>query len=297
MKKIEVQAFYFNLENNLFNLHEQLLTGAYRPDRYAFFYVRDPKLRPIHKAAVKDRVVFQAVFRILYPLFDRKFIYDSYSCRFNKGTHLGVKRLRIFLNKGSKNNSQPIFILKCDIRKFFYSIDHKILLDLICREIDNTQVLNLIKIIINSFNIVPGRGLPLGNVTSQLFANIYLNELDQFVKHVLREKYYIRYCDDFVIVNSDRQHLECLVLLLNNFLQERLKLILHPEKIEVRKLTQGIDFLGYVTLSHHRVLRVKTKRRIFKRINKNNAQSYFGMLAHCKGVGLRRLWERMLIWK
>ena len=288
MKKEEVQEFYFNLENNLFDLREQLLSGNYRPSKYDFFYVRDPKLRPIHKATVKDRVVFQVVFRVLYHIFDKHFIYDSYACRFDKGTHLGVKRLRDFVNKCSKNNSRSVFVLKCDVKKFFYSIDHNILLDLIGREISDQKVLNLIQVIVNSFCVIPGKGLPLGNVTSQLFANIYLNELDQFVKHILKQKYYIRYCDDFVIVSRSKEHLETLVPVLNNFLQEQLKLFLHPNKIEIRKLFQGIDFLGYVTLLHHLVLRTKTKRRILKRLNKNNYESYFGLLKHCNGHKIKQ---------
>lgn len=156
-------------------------------------------------------------------------------------------------------------------------------------------MLTLIKVIIDSFHINKDKGLPLGNVTSQLFANIYLNELDQFVKHVLKEKYYIRYCDDFVIVSGDQRHLESLMPVLNNFLQAKLKLILHPNKIEIRKLSQGVDFLGYVTLPHHRVLRTKTKQRIFKRINKNNAESYFGMLRHCSGEGAKFHLETLLV--
>lgn len=294
ISKIDVQEFYFNLENNLFDLRKQLLTGNYRPSKYGFFYVRDPKLRPIHKAIVKDRVVFQAVFRVLYHIFDKHFIYDSYACRFDKGTHLGVERLRRFVNKCSQNNSRSVFVLKCDIKKFFYSIDHQILLGLIKEKIKDERLLNLIKVIIDSFHISPGKGLPLGNVTSQLFANIYLNELDQFVKHILKEKYYIRYCDDFVFVSDDRQRLENLVLVLNNFLREKLKFVLHPNKIEIRKLSQGIDFLGYVTLPYHRVLRTKTKRRMFKRINKNNEESYFGILKHCSGEGIKFHLETLL---
>lgn len=172
-------------------------------------------------------------------------------------------------------------------------IFEQILLDLIKEEIKDERLLNLVRVIIDSFNINTGKGLPLGNVTSQLFANIYLNELDQFIKHVLKEKYYIRYCDDFVIVSGDRQRLESLVSVLNNFLQERLKLFLHPNKIEIRKLSRGIDFLGYVTLPHHRVLRTKTKQRIFKRINKNNKESYLGILKHCNGSLLTWLFERI----
>lgn len=302
MNKTDVQDFSFNLENNLFGLHDELLTGRYFPDKYKFFYVRDPKLRPIHKATVKDRVVFQAVFRLLYHIFDCMFIFDSYSCRFKKGTHAGVERLKKFVGKSSQNYSRNIFVLKCDVKQFFYSINHQILLDLIKIQIKDKNTLDLIKKIVNSFHTNLGKGLPLGNVTSQLFANIYLNELDQFVKHSLKEKYYIRYCDDFVIVSRDLVHLENLISKLDEFLQNRLQLILHPGKIEIRKLKQGVDFLGYITLPHHRVLRTKTKQRMFKKMKNKvekfnvdmigefdlnqSAQSYLGMLTHCQGHNL-----------
>lgn len=300
MNKIEVQDFLFNLEDNIFDLHDKLSTKKYYPNKYEFFYVRDPKLRPIHKAKVKDRVVFQAVFRILYHIFDRLFIFDSYSCRFTKGTHAGVKRLKKFVEKASQNYSRNIFVLKCDVKQFFYSIDHKILLDLFKTRIKDQNTLDLIEKILNSFRISPDKGLPLGNVTSQLFANIYLNELDQFVKHILKEKYYIRYCDDFVIISHDFSHLENLIPKLDEFLKDRLQLILHPRKIEIRKLKQGIDFLGYVTLSHFCVLRTKTKKRMFRKLKnerqkyvcdeidefafKQSLQSYLGILKHSNSI-------------
>lgn len=200
--KNDVRKFYYSLEDNLFELRRDLLEHRYQPDKYGFFYVRDPKLRPIHKASVRDRVLFQAVFRLLYHIFDRHFIFDSYSCRFGKGTHAGVWRLEQFVRRASANYSRPVFALKCDVQKFFYSIDHDILFDLLRRKVGDPNTLWLIDKIIDSFEIEPGKGLPLGNVTSQLFANIYLNELDQWVKHVLRRKYYLRYCDDFVILGG-----------------------------------------------------------------------------------------------
>lgn len=131
-------------------------------------------------------------------------------------------------------------------------------------------------------------GLPIGNLTSQIFANIYLNELDQFIKHKLRIKYYLRYCDDFVILGTNRDKLEKNIPQLSDFLQSNLKLTLHPDKINIRKLKQGIDFLGYVVLPHHRVLRTKTKRRMFIKINKQNISSYLGLLKHCDSYNLSR---------
>ena len=133
--------------------------------------------------------------------------------------------------------------------------------------------------------------MPIGNLTSQLFANIYLNEFDRFVKHKLQAKHYLRYCDDFMILDSDKNRLEKIIPQISNFLQLNLKLSLHPNKIIIRKLRQGIDFLGHVVLPHYRVLRTKTKRRMLKKINKNNLSSYLGLLSHCHSYRLRqKIW-------
>lgn len=299
-KKQDVQEFEFNLEDNLFQLHQDLKNKNYRHGAYSSFFVYDPKLRHIHKAAIRDRLLHHAVFRFLYPIFDKKFIYDSYSCRLRKGTHRGVTRLRQFTRKVSTNYRIPAYALKCDIRKFFHSVNHDILLSLIEKEISDSGVLWLIKEILESYKF----GLPLGNVTSQLFANIYLNELDQFVKHQLKEKYYIRYCDDFIILNKNKGHLEEIIAQVEEFLRLKLRLELHPDKVVLRKLIQGIDFLGYVVMPHYIVVRPKTKKRIFKRIALKRSQlengkiteasfnysiqSYMGILKHCRGFRVGR---------
>ena len=208
------------------------------------------------------------------------------------------------MRKASKNFRVRKYALKCDIRKFFDNIDHTILVKLIERTITDPDTLWLLKMIINSFCKEAGRGLPLGNVTSQLFSNIYLNELDRFVKHELKEKYYLRYCDDFIILGDDENHLRELVLEMGNFLRENLSLGIHPNKIIIRKFKQGIDFLGYVILPHYIVMRTKTKRRILKRTKflgeklknglisdeKHNAvlQSYLGALKHCRGYKISK---------
>ncbi len=303
-KKKDVQEFEFNLEDNLFALHEALAAKTYEHSAYESFYVQDPKLRHIHKACVRDRVVHQAVFRILYPIFDAGFIFDSYSCRTGKGTHRAVLRLEMFMRKLSKNYKKPIFALKCDVKKFFDSIDQQILLCLIRNRVRNENMLWLIERIIESFEKERNTGLPLGNVTSQIFANIYLNELDYFVKHALKVKHYIRYCDDFVILSEERKYLEATLSKINNFLIDVLKLSLHGRKIIFRKFTHGIDFLGYVVMPYYRVLRTKTKRRILKKMARRKSelergevdvasfnsslQSYFGVLAHCKGFKIRK---------
>lgn len=288
------------MEDNLFQLHHELKSGTYQHSHYTAFNVCDPKLRRIHKACVRDRVLHQAVFRILYPIFDKSFIFDSYSCRLDKGTHRAVTRLENFAHQLSRNNRQNMFALKCDIRKFFDSVEQNILLGLIKSKIDDKDVVWLIEKIIKSFP----SGLPLGNVTSQLFANIYLNELDQFIKHKLKIKHYLRYCDDFIILDKDRNFLEELTYQINVFLSTRLKLSLHSDKKIVRKYHQGIDFLGYVILPYYRVLRTKTKRRILRKMKSKysdlqldlispesfnqNLQSYFGVLKHCCGYKIRK---------
>lgn len=309
-KKPDVQNFEFNLENNIFTLHQKLKNKIWKPDPYISFYVRDPKLRCIHKATVRDRVLNQAIYKILYPIFDRKFIFDSYSCRLNKGTHKGVLRLESFARKLSKNYRIPIYALKCDIRKFFDSVDHNILLGLIKREVKDENVIWLIEKIIKSFEKSPGKGLPLGNVTSQLFANVYLNEFDQYTKHILKEKYYLRYCDDFVILDRDKDYLLGLVTKVSDYFNESLKLGLHSDKIILRKLSWGIDFLGYVILPYYKVLRTRTKQRMLRKIKDKKKQfgdgllsrqsfgqtinSYLGILKHCKGFKIKKEIEEFL---
>lgn len=303
-KKIDIQNFNLKLEDSLFDFYEQLKNKTYQHFHYTSFYIRDPKPRHIHKACVRDRVLHHALFRILYSIFDPSFIFDSYSCRISKGTHRAINRLEQFARKVSKNKTRNCFVLKCDVKRFFDSVDHNILIRLIQKRINDNNALWLIKEIIDSFQMAEGKGLPLGNITSQLFANIYLNELDKFVKHRLRIKYYIRYCDDFVILSNDREYLEKLVPKINTFLKEKLNLSFNSDKIIIRKYLRGIDFLGYVSFPYYRALRTKTKRRMFRKIEQKikrlkqdkiseesfnqTIQSYLGLLKHCNSYKLKR---------
>lgn len=302
MKKEDVLGFNFSLEENIFELHNNLKNKIYKHNSYHSFYVCDPKLRFINKASILDRIVHQAVFRILYHVFDKSFIYNSCSCRFNKGVHFGVKRLENILKNLSQNNSKIVYVLKCDIKKFFSSIDKNILLKIIKRKIKDKDALWLIKVILDSFDLSNIKGLPLGNVTSQLFANIYLNELDQFVKHKLKIKNYLRYTDDFLIISKDKNYLFDSLKKIKSFLEEKLELEIHPFKIVFKKYNQGIDFLGYVCLPNYKVLRTKTKKRIFKKFQKRvieykngkisedclkqSIKSYLGVLSHCNSQKL-----------
>jgi len=296
--KIDVATFDLNLENNIFRLHDQLVSGKWQPDPYTVFFVKDPKLRKIHKASVRDRVLYQAIHQSLYTLFNPLFIFDSYASRQLKGTHRGVIRLNKYIDKVSDNRRKVVYVLKCDIRKFFDSINRTILLNILEQKVLDSNLLELLEKIISSLKSEEDKGLPLGNVTSQLFSNIYLNELDQFIKHHLKAKYYVRYCDDFVIVNESLDFLNDCLFKIKNFCSERLLVDLHPNKIEIRKISSGIDFLGYVSLTHHRILRTRTKNRMLRRllvikqqydrgeIDKLKlhqiVQSYFGLLKHCR---------------
>src|SRR3989344_6289457 len=204
-KRKDVAKFSLFLIDNILNLHRDLKNKSYIHGSYFAFKISDPKPRDIHKAKVRDRLVHHALHRILYPYFDKQFIFDSYSCRIKKGTLRAINRFRYFIRKVSQNNTKTVWILKCDIRKFFANIDHLILKNILERYIEDNGTRWLLAQVINSFNTKEkvGIGLPLGNLTSQLLINIYMNEFDQFIKRKLKIKYYIRYADDFIILSRD----------------------------------------------------------------------------------------------
>lgn len=279
-QKPNVQLFGRSLIDNIMDLHTELRSGTYQHYGYYHFTITDPKLRQIHKATVRDRVLNHAVYRILYPFFDRTFIYDSFSCRKNKGTHAALKRFKSMANCVSRNNTRICWVLKCDIRQFFASIDHELLMEILAEYLTDPGLLGLVGLIIGSFETSDGKGLPLGNLTSQLLVNIYMNEFDQFVKHSLKVKCYERYADDFVLLGSDRDWLLALIPLMQNYLQEKLYLELHPEKITLRTYESGIDFLGYILKPNCVLIRTKTKNRMLKKVNNTNLRSYLGVCKH-----------------
>ena len=282
--KKDVQEFSLHLMDHVLLLHADLTNCQYKHGGYHAFNISDPKPRNIHKASVRDRLLHHAIYRILYPFFDKTFISDSFSCRISKGTHKALNRFRVFGYQVGRNNTRTCWILKCDIRKFFANIDHKILLDILNSYIQDKQIIRLLQEIIGSFSIKLGVGLPLGNLTSQLLVNIYMNEFDQLVKHKLKMKYYIRYADDFVIFSSKREELENLIPIIRSYLSEKLKLELHPKKVLIKTIVSGVDFLGWVNFSDHRVLRTTTKRRMIKKLMESQSrerfQSYLGLLTH-----------------
>lgn len=287
--KKDVQIFSLNLMDNILLLNCDLANNKYKHGKYQCFNICDPRPRIIHKASVRDRLVHHTIYRKLYPFFDKIFISDSYSCRINKGTHKAINRFCSFGYKVSQNNTKTCWVLKCDIKKFFASIDHKILIQILQKYILRKNIFHLLQEIIKSFK----PGLPLGNLTSQLFVNIYMNKFDKFIKHNLKIKYYIRYCDDFVIFSRNRNYLEKQVILIKKFLKNKLKLDLPDNKAIISTLYSGVDFLGWVHFPDHRVLRTKTKKRMFKKIKINNSletlNSYLGLLKHGNTYKLKQL--------
>lgn len=303
--KQDMQEFRVRLTDNILQLQAELANFSYIHGDYKAFNISDPKPRNIHKAAVRDRVLHHAIYRQLYPFFDKIFIANSYSCRIGKGVHKALDRFRSFGYKISKNHTRTVWVLKCDIKKFFASIGHKILLEILAAHITDKDILWLLGQVIESFRVrdpstprphssvgMTETGLPLGNLTSQLFCNVYMNEFDQFVKHGLKVRYYIRYADDFVFFSESRNELENLVPKIVDYLHQQLKLKLHQNKIFIKTLASGVDFLGWVNFPYHRVLRSATKRRMFKRITKNSSnetlQSYLGLISHGNAFGLRQ---------
>jgi retron-type reverse transcriptase len=293
-KKKDVQEFQHSLMDNILKLHRELNAGTYKHGGYQAFKISDPKPRDIHKASVRDRLVHHAIYRILYPFFDRTFIADSYSCRKGKGTHRAMNRFRQFAYKISRNHTRTCWVLKCDIRKFFASIDQTILIDFVRRYIPDKRIVALIAEVVGSFScgsLTSSKGLPLGNLTSQLLVNIYMNEFDQYVKHKFKVKYYIRYADDFVVLSRDREWLRSILRYIAMFLRERLKLELHPDKVSIQTIASGVDFLGWVHFPDHRVLRTATKRRMLRNLADNpkhaSVESYLGLLSHGNTSRLR----------
>lgn len=285
-----MQAYERNLEDNLFRLYFNLKRGIFPETWYEQFRINDPKPRLISKSPVECRLLHHAIYRVLYPLYDQTFIFDSYSCRVNKGTHKAFERITEVARKVSKNYTGPCWALKFDIRKFFDSIDHVILFNLLSSRIADRKLLHLLDNIIGSFSMSEGKGMPLGNLTSQLFANVYLDPLDKFIKHRLKAKHYLRYADDMILLGPDPDELMGYFIEINTFVKDVLKMQIHPHKTVLRKLSWGIDFVGYVALPHYTLPRKKTAKRAIKRtlakINNGPKEvkptliSYVGYLSH-----------------
>jgi len=301
--------FEINVEENIVKLEKELKNKTYRPSRSILFAARKPKLREIFAADFRDRVVHHILVKEFEKIWEPIFIHDSYACRIDKGTHKAVVRLQGFLRKITSNGNIRAYYLQLDIKDFFTSIDKELLFTIIRRKVTDPEVLWLTERILfwdcttsyvqrgdkSLLANIPSnkslfgknnlRGLPIGNLTSQFFANIYLNELDQFVKHTLKAHYYLRYVDDFVLLSTDASQLSAWQAQIEEFLFNQLKLRLHPKRRKLLPISNGIDFLGYIIRPKYILVRRRVinnlKAKIRELINypdklKNSIYSYLG---------------------
>ncbi|MBW2599340.1 MAG: group II intron reverse transcriptase domain-containing protein [Deltaproteobacteria bacterium] len=292
----EVLKFAANLEENLINIQNHLYWKTWTPGRWREFIVHEPKIRHIQAPPFKDRVVHHALVRVIEPLFERKFIYDSYACRVGKGTHTAVLRTQEFLRRAKAEWDQT-YVLKADISKYFPSIRHDPLLRIVKRTIRDKDILWLCETIIRNCG-ENGRGIPVGALTSQLFANIYLDRLDHFIKDELGIKFYTRYMDDWIIFCDTKKQLWSILDLATDFLTFELGLRLNP-KTSAFPAGRGVDFCGYRIWTTHLLPRkrnVKRARRRFCKFIKlysegyislekvrASVMSFLGYMKHCSG--------------
>ena len=315
----EVMRFNMELDENLLDLHDDLVKRRYKQRGYRLIYITVPKKRLIMALQYRDRVLQWAIYRKLNPLYEKIYIEDSYGCRKEKGREKAAARLQYWLRQTDRKEKQ-YYYLKLDISKFFYRVDHEILLKILAKKIKDKDLLALLEKIINSdkraFGLPLGvdpseidpkemlfnKGMPIGNLTSQMFANIYLNELDQFLKHVLHLHYVVRYMDDVIILHDNYKELVEFRERIERFLLEELKLNLN-NKTTINPTTHNIEFVGFIINKDEIKLRKDTVRRMrtrikyvvkayeagqmtFKEVN-TTMQSYFGLVSHCTNKGLR----------
>ena len=338
---INALLFELNYEAKLLELHEEIKNRKYKISRSICFISFHPIQREIFAADFRDRVIHHLVYNYIVSYFERIFINDSYSCRIGKGTSYGVKRVDHFIRSCSKNYTRDCFILKLDISGYFMSMDRSILyqkVEKVLSRFRNTVnfdvdlILHLIRKIVfhdptknctvkgskNDWKNLPkskslfyaekNKGFPIGNLTSQLFGNIYLNDFDHFICHKLGTKYYGRYVDDFVIVHHNKKYLKSIVPVLNQYLQDSLFLKLHPKKIYLQHFSKGVVFLGRIIKPHRIYISSRTKNGFYKKIqywnnfiSKNKKideenlklfiscmNSYLGMLNHYDTYKLRK---------
>jgi len=255
-----------NLTNNLNSLRIRLLLDQYTPQEYHSFKVYEPKERIIDAPAFEDKIVQHMVNNVLKDLYKPCFIFDSYSCIEGKGTLACVNRISQFLRKSYKQYGDNSYIIKMDVSKFFYSIDRNILKKIIRKKIKCKGTLKLLDNIIDSSP--NDLGLPLGNLTSQLFANIYLNQLDQYCKRVLKLKYYVRYADDMVVIVKGLDNARWIKTKIAEFLKNNLSLELNPKKSKIFPIKQGVNTVGFKIYRTHRLLRNNCKKKIKSKLRK-----------------------------
>ena len=337
---INALAFEKHFESNIFQLAEEIIDRTYEPRKSICFIINKPVKREIFAADFRDRIVHHFIFNAMAPLFEKTFINDSYSCRVGKGTHYGIRRMDHFIRSCSRNYSTDCYILKLDIKGYFMAMNRTRLYDMVktvllqnSRRItfDLALVLYLVhKTIFNDptknciikgsrsdwhglpntkslFYAQPDCGLPIGNLTSQLFGNVYLNEFDHFVKRELDIRYYGRYVDDFILIHQNKEYLKTLIPRMKEYLLQKLRLELHPDKIYLQHFTKGVKYLGAVIKPHRIYIANRTKGNFYEAMQKQNEivrdhkpsreelelfqssmNSYLGILKHYKTWKIKR---------
>ena len=283
-----------NFEQKLLKLEHKLQNKTYKPGKSICFIVTYPTPREIFAADFVDRIVHHLLVSYLEPIFEKKFIYHSFACRKTKGTHLAVDSLKKFTRKITQDFSSPAYYLQTDISAFFMSIKKEILYDLIKKQTKNAEILWLAEIIIfhdptknfyykgdpklnrlvpkhkSLFYVNNNQGLPIGNLTSQFFANVYLNELDQFIKHKLKAKYYLRYADDFILIHQNSKQLSKWKKQIDIFLKKELHLKLHPKKSIQQSIYRGINFSGFIIKPKYLLIRRRTVNNFKNKLKELN---------------------------
>ncbi|MFT6782025.1 MAG: RNA-directed DNA polymerase [Saprospiraceae bacterium] len=342
---INALSFELDYESKLIDLLEEINSRSYNISRSIAFMIQKPVQREIFAAEFRDRIVHHLIIGKLNPLFEKQFIYDSYACREGKGTHFGIQRANRFIRRCTQNYTKDCYILKLDIQGFFMHINKNILHKRLSRFIDEkyhntnkTLILELChKVIFNDaagkciikgkssdwmdlpkskslFYSPPNCGLPIGNLSSQIFANFYMDSFDHYIKHDLGIKYYGRYVDDFIIVHEDKSYLKNLISTLGNFLDKELHLTLHPKKIYLQHYSKGVPFLGTIIKPGRIYIGKRTKGNFYQAIQKQNAvvlhskptkeeqlrfqssmNSYLGIMKHYNTYKLRKrmLWKNL----
>lgn len=283
--RAEIMTFSAHLEDNLLVIQNGMVTGDYELGPYRKLWVYVPKKRLVMALPFPDRIVQWSLYQYLNPIYDKLFIEDSYACRKGKGSHKAAKRLQYWMRQVERKPGPGWYVLKLDISKYFYRVSHEKLLAILARRVKDPDMMAFLRAVIDCraepFGLPRGRkpddtapeewlydvGMPIGNLTSQLFANIYLNELDQFCKHRLKIHYYIRYMDDVIILGPDKETLQAWRSEIEAFLRDELALDLN-DKTSIRPMRQGVEFVGVRIWPTHMKLRKSTVRRLKAEVRK-----------------------------
>jgi RNA-directed DNA polymerase len=289
-KTREYYLFEYDLENNLIGLYQQISTLSYKHGSYRNFYVCDNKKRTISEPQIRDKIVHRLIYNYLLPIFDNTFDFDVWSCRKDKGLTGALIRTKFLLK-----NNPGAFVWRSDIKKYFENINHEILFNLIKRKVREERAIYLIREILESFYSDEDKkiGIPLGNLTSQIFSNIFLNELDRYVRHTINPLAYIRYGDDFIVIMRTQDELALARRKIVEFLDTNLKLVLNPKNDIIVKTNHGLRFLGAFITPEAINLNKRNRKRVIKKLNTSNASSYFGLV---KKYGSGKL-RKQLKWK